>query len=147
MQDAVQGLAEMGRVTRPGGPVAACVWDHDGERGPLSHFWAAAKELDPAARRRADASPGSHEGDLERLMSAAGLVDVDPGELSVTISLTGFEDWWAPYEEPAGSVGDYLATQTPEQVAELRELCRSRLPAGPFEVTVSTWTAVGRAAG
>ena len=36
MADPVQGLREMARVTRPGGVVAACVWDHarDGG-GPL----------------------------------------------------------------------------------------------------------------
>lgn len=145
MKDPVQGLAEMRRVAVPAAPVAACVWDHGGGRGPLSIFWEAALELDPTARREADASPGSTEGDLERLMGEAGLVDVRGGELSVTIPLTSFEDWWAPYEEPAGSVGDYLATRTPDQVAALREACRSRLPAGAFEVTVWTWTAVGHA--
>jgi ubiquinone/menaquinone biosynthesis C-methylase UbiE len=30
MADPVQGLREMARVSRPGGVVAACVWDHAG---------------------------------------------------------------------------------------------------------------------
>ena len=78
-------------------------------------------------------------------MTEAGIdVQVD-GSLSVTIGLGSFDDWWAPYEEPAGSVGDYLASRTPEQVAELRELCRTKLPDGPFDLTVWTWTAVGHA--
>ena len=33
----------MARVTRPGGVVSACVWDHGGERGPLSLFWSAVR--------------------------------------------------------------------------------------------------------
>ena len=36
MTDPAQGLAEMARVTRPGGGIAACVWDHPGGRGPLT---------------------------------------------------------------------------------------------------------------
>lgn len=142
MADPVRGLAEMARVTRSGGPVAACVWDHRGGRGPLSAFWAAVSELDrDAATERWSA--GSTEGDLERLFGEAGLVAVEGGELSVTISLASFEDWWAPYEEPAGSVGDYLGTRDAAQVQELRELCRSRLPGGPFEMTAWAWTARG----
>ena len=41
MSDPVAGLGEMARVTRRGGVVAACVWDHAGGRGPLSPLWQA----------------------------------------------------------------------------------------------------------
>src|SRR3990170_4770350 len=47
MSDPVAGLAEMARVTRRGGVVAACVWDHGGDQGPLHLFWQAAREIDP----------------------------------------------------------------------------------------------------
>jgi ubiquinone/menaquinone biosynthesis C-methylase UbiE len=39
MADPVAGLRDMARVTRPGGVVAACVWDHNGGRAPVSVFW------------------------------------------------------------------------------------------------------------
>src|SRR3954468_16733199 len=47
MKDPVRGLTEMTRLTRPGGVVAACVWDHGGRRGPLTPFWEAVDVLDP----------------------------------------------------------------------------------------------------
>ena len=41
----------MGRVTRPGGVVASCVWDYAGEMTLLRAFWDAAREVDPQRRR------------------------------------------------------------------------------------------------
>ena len=49
MTDPVAGLREMARVTRPGGVVAACVWDRGGGRSPLSPFWQAVDDLDQVA--------------------------------------------------------------------------------------------------
>jgi len=145
MADPALGLAEMHRVTRGGGSVAACVWDHGGGRGPLSPFWKAVAQVDPD-RVVEPWSAGSREGHLVNLLEEAGLVDVVGGELSVSIHLDSFEDWWAPYTELVGTVGDYLSSRTPEQVAELERLCREQLGDGPFEVTAWTWVATGRAA-
>ncbi len=62
----------MARVTRPGGVVAACVWDHAGGQGPLSLFWDAARELDPEVRDESQLA-GAREGELPRLFDAAEL--------------------------------------------------------------------------
>jgi SAM-dependent methyltransferase len=144
MRDPARGLREMHRVAKPGAVVAATVWDHPGGRGPLTPFWAAVEALDPGGV--AEASAGSHEGELVRMFEDAGLTDVRGGDLSVTVHLGSFEEWWAPYLAPAGSVGDYLASRTPEQVDALREHCRAQLGDGPFDVTAWTWVATGRAA-
>ena len=74
MADPVAGLREMARVTRPGGAVVASVWDHAGEAGPLSTYWRAVRELDPAARDESGLA-GAGEGQLAALAQTAGLVD------------------------------------------------------------------------
>src|SRR5437667_11718142 len=50
MSDPTAGIAEMRRLTRRNGVVAACVWDHAGGHGPLSLLWKAARGLDPDGR-------------------------------------------------------------------------------------------------
>ena len=75
MSDPVRGLAEMRRVTRDGGAVAASVWDLAGGRAPLSLFWRAAHDLDMDAADESRMS-GAREGHLVELFEAAGLHDV-----------------------------------------------------------------------
>jgi ubiquinone/menaquinone biosynthesis C-methylase UbiE len=57
MADPVSGLSEMARVTRPGGLVAACVWDRAGGSGPLATFWRAVHDIDPHVRDESE--PGN----------------------------------------------------------------------------------------
>ena len=75
MDDPVRGLAEMARVTRDGGVVAACVWDHAGGQTPLAPFWDAVHELDPNATDESRMA-GGHEGHLTELCTKAGLRNV-----------------------------------------------------------------------
>jgi SAM-dependent methyltransferase len=144
MADPVAGLREMGRVTRPGGLVAACVWDHAGGRSPLSVFWRAVLELDPPARDES-ALAGARAGHLAELFAAAGLREVESTALTVRATFAGFDEWWEPFTLGVGPAGDYVRGLDAKRTGELRERCASLLPAeGPVEVVASAWTALGR---
>ena len=144
MSDPVQGLREMRRVTRPGGTVAACVWDHAGDRGPLAAFWSAVRELDPAAPGESDLA-GVREGHLSGLFTQAGLGRTQVTTLSVRVRHASFDDWWQPFTLGVGPAGAYVASLTPDRRAELRGQCRKLLPTAAVEVTAVAWAASGRA--
>jgi SAM-dependent methyltransferase len=144
MSDPVAGLAEMARVTRPGGAVAACVWDLAGGRAPISPFWQAAHELDPDVKDESDLG-GAREGHLAELFEAAGLREVDEAEISATVEYETFEEWWHPYTLGVGPAGAHARSLRDEELAELRERCRQLLPEPPFALTAYAWAVRGLA--
>jgi SAM-dependent methyltransferase len=144
MADPIAGLAEMARVTRVGGVVAACVWDYGGDRDPLANFWQAARDLDPAVRDESNLA-GARQDTLPSLFETAGLHEVEDTALSLSLEHASFEEWWEPYTRRVGPAGGYLARLDNERQAQLRELCRARLPAGPFVITAYAWAARGLA--
>jgi SAM-dependent methyltransferase len=144
MNQPVGGLREMARVTRPRGVVAACVWDHEGGEGPLSRFWAAARDLDPGIDDESRLA-GAREGHLAELFGEAGLHEVDERCLSITAEHPTFEEWWEPFTLGVGPAGSYVAGLDADRQRDLRDRCRASLPAAPFTVTARAWAARGLA--
>ena len=144
MSDPVAGLAEMGRVTRRDGVVAACVWDHGGRQGPLNRFWDAARLLDPEVVDESTLA-GTREGHLGELFEAAGLREIEETSLSASLEHLSFDAWWEPFTRGVGPAGSYLASLGAERQAELREACRAMLPTAPFVLPARAWAARGLA--
>jgi len=142
--DPVAGLAEMARVTRPGGVVAACVWDHAGRQSPLGLFWEAARVLEPDVDDESGLA-GAREGHLSELFEAAGLSEIEETALTVTVEHPTFDEWWERFTLGVGPAGAFTAGLDPVRLTELRELCRARLPTAPFTITARAWAARGLA--
>ena len=144
MKDPEAGLAEMGRVTRWGGVVAACVWDHGGGEGPLRIFWESARTLDPKIDGESQLA-GARKGHLAKLFEAAKLRRIESTAFSVSLEHATFNAWWEPFERGVGPAGAYLASLGADQRIALREDCQRRVPAEPFTVTAVAWAAHGLA--
>ena len=143
MADPVAGLREMGRVTRRGGVVGACVWDHAGDRGPLTPFWRAVRELDPSATDESGLA-GVGEGQLAALFGRAGLAGADATTLTVRASYAAFGQWWQPLTLGVGPAGDYVGSLTARRRRLLRDRCRKLLGEGPFDVSATAWAVTSR---
>lgn len=144
MTDAVAGLRELARVTRPGGVVAACVWDHAGERSPLAGFWQAARGLDPGVQDESLLA-GAREGHLRELFVEAGLESVEEATVEASVELPSFEAWWEPFTLGVGPAGAYTGSLDDGARSRLRERCRELLPPPPFTLHTTAWAARGLA--
>ena len=148
MGDAGAGVREMRRVTRPGGTVAAAVWDYAGDMTLLRRFWDAAAALDPGAADLDEGRSMRHcrPDELEALWRDAGLHAVETAALSAAADYEDFEDLWRPLESGVGPSGAYVAALPPQRRALLRSELRGRLDvgAGPFRLAARAWCVTGR---
>jgi SAM-dependent methyltransferase len=141
MADPVKGISEMARVTGDGGVVAASVWDMVGGKSPISPFWRAAHELDPAVEgetRRA----GAGEGQLTDLFAQAGLADIEETPLRVDVEHATFDAWWEPFTLGVGPAGEHYKNLDAERQQALEQRLREQL-GGPVALETQAWAARG----
>lgn len=106
-----QALREAKRVTRPGGTIAATVWNSYGGMPHQRMFWDIACLLDPnaaAVRNHTYFRPMTRKGDLALAMQAVGLQDVVESSITIWMDFSCFQDMWAPIEAGEGTLGKYV---------------------------------------
>ena len=117
-------IAEMRRVTRPGGTIAAATWDTRGGFVAYRMLFDTAAMLDPAAlerRKRVYTRPLSRPGELERAWQAAGLVDVVQDMITIRMDFASFADYWAPCEGKDGPMAEYVGSLDDATRSKVRE--------------------------
>jgi SAM-dependent methyltransferase len=125
-------VAQMARAVRPGGIVAAYVWDYAGKMELMRYFWDAAVSLDANAfdldegRRFPMCAPGP----LAELFTDAGLPEVQVRAIDIPTRFRDFDDYWAPFLGGQAPAPGYCMSLSDKSRTALRERIRSRLPFG-----------------
>lgn len=148
LPEPAEGVAEMTRAVRPGGQVAAYVWDYAEGMQVLRHFWNAATSVDPAAAELDEARrfPLCRPDPLHALWTQAGLTQVRVTPLVVPTPFADVTDLWSPFLAGQGPAGTYVTGLTPDQRDRLRTaLARSvpHDPDGTITLSARAWVVRG----
>ena len=144
-----RALAEMIRVVRPEGIVAAYVWDYAGGMALMRYFWDAAVALDPAA---ADLDEGRRfpicrPEPLTELFAHAELCDVQVRAIDVPTDFRDFDDYWSPFLGGQGPAPGHAMSLSDARRDELRDRIRATLPVAPdgsIHLVARAWAVRGR---
>jgi SAM-dependent methyltransferase len=125
--DRPRALAEMRRVGRAGGTVAAYVWDFAGEHSPGSILRTGLRAIgiDPPA------VPGSVDSSLDALQSlfeGAGLQEIAMRTIDVTSSFASFDELWSVQTPTFNPLTKAVAALSGADRARLIEKVRAGLP-------------------
>jgi len=137
-------VAEVARVTRSGGTVAAYVGDYAEDMQLMRHFWDVASALDPKAKELDEGRRFwlCKPEPLSRLFLSAGLEDVEVRAIEVPTYFLDFDDYWSPFLGGQGPAPSYAMSLSEEQRAELSERLRGRLPSdaeGGIPLSARAW--------
>src|SRR5215211_7866784 len=141
-------VAEMAGVKRPGGIVAAYVWDYAEGMRLMRHFWDAADALDPKAKELDEGQRCwlCNPEPLSRLFLSAGLEDVEVRAIEVPTYFRDFDDYWSPFLGGQGPAPSYAMSLSEERRAELRERIQAGLPValdGAIHLIARAWAVRG----
>lgn len=125
--DPAKAVAEMARVTRPGGLCATYMWDIPGGGVPLSPLNRELAVLGHPSPMPLNAKFSTRNA-LQQLWHAAGFDAVELETFRITVSFNDFEDFWQSNSLPAGPLAATLRALSDADRDVLQTALRASLP-------------------
>jgi SAM-dependent methyltransferase len=146
LPDPAPAAAEMLRVVRPGGIVAACVWDTFGSMSHLRMLWDTASAMGHG-RERTLLRPLSTARELETMWHDVGFIDVAEDMITMRFSYENFDDYWSSLANGDGPPREFLGSlETGDQTKlseQVRHVFLSGKPDGPRSFLAGAWICRG----
>lgn len=139
---------EMARVTKPGGKVAAYVWDYAGGMQVMRQFWDAAITVNPHDMKldQGKRFPICQPEPLKALLQDADLKAVSVRAIDISAIFQSFEDYWTPFLGGIGAAPTYLASVDEDTKEQIRQILQARLVQeedGTIVLTARAWAVQG----
>lgn len=130
--DRAKAMAEMNRVLRPGGTVAAYLWDRDlyNDYSPHAPMENALRSIG-AEVLKPPATPESTPDGARATLQRAGFSDIAATALAVRQTFRDFEDYWNVQNLPLAPIAKSIAKLNDNQRAALHEAMRAKMPVSP----------------
>jgi SAM-dependent methyltransferase len=146
--DPPRAIDAMRRAVRPGGVVAAYVWDYAGGMQPIRRFWDVAVALDPAAVELDEGRrfPICRPDALSHLWRAGGLGRIEVHAIEVPTLFADFDDYWTPFLGGQGPAPGYCMSLPEHRRRALRDGLASTLPVradGSIPLVARAWAVRG----
>lgn len=148
--EAGKAIAEMRRVVRPGGIVAAAVWDHIGGMPGMRMMIDTVAALNEGGRRlrsRYCFQPMMQPGEMKLAFVEQGLADITETQLMIRMDYQSFDDYWAPIAAGEGPLGQYVAALDAAERARIdaavRDAYEAGRPDGPRSFANVAWACRG----
>jgi SAM-dependent methyltransferase len=125
-----RAASEMARVVKPGGIVAAYLWDYAGKMEFMQYFWNAAMAVDPSAVELEEGRrfPLCQPNPLAELFQSVGLAQVEVRAIEIATHFRDFADYWTPFLGGQGAAPSYAMSLSEDKLIAIRERIRARLP-------------------
>jgi ubiquinone/menaquinone biosynthesis C-methylase UbiE len=126
--DKLKAIAEMKRVTKPGGAIGTALWDAAARMSPNQSLWDAATALDlPADIPSARQSASSSAAGLMKLLYEAGLENITVTDLLFERRFSSLDEYWIPLATGEGVPGKFLGSLSPEHKSAVKKQIRKNL--------------------